>query len=202
MMMDKRFADLKKIPAVPAARLLAAALIKLKTKLKSPTSADVSTVLSELAEAGAWVEAIQLMSVALPPRECVWWACIAAREVTSGEDTPCLLAAEAWVFKPDEANREKVQMVLETVDLDDDTALVATAALYAQGTLGPGEDVKDIPAPPSAVSGCAFGMNIKTLKVVADANQQLQVVLDRALDIARGGNGKITDNVHAEALMS
>jgi hypothetical protein len=45
-------------------------------------------------------------------------------------------------------------------------------------------------------------MNIKTLKVVADANQQLQVVLDRALDIARGGNGKITDNVQAEALMS
>jgi hypothetical protein len=48
-MMDKRFADLKKIPAVPAARLLAAASIKLKTKLKSPTSADVSTVLTELA---------------------------------------------------------------------------------------------------------------------------------------------------------
>jgi len=76
--------------------------------------------------------------------------------------------------------------------LDDDTALLATAALYATGNLGPGDDVKDVPAPPSALSGCVFGMNMLTLETVEDANVQLQVILDRALEIARGGNGSLS----------
>lgn len=189
--MGDRYKDLKKIPAVPAARMLATATAKLETKLKSPASADVTAVLDELEKSEAWVDMIRLMSVALPPRESVWWACVAAREVSGGKDTPCLKAAEAWVFEPNEANREKVQLALDTVDLDDDTALVATAALYAPGNMGPGDDLKDHPAPPSALSGCTFGMNILTLKTAEDANAQLQVILDRALDIARGGNGNL-----------
>ena len=35
-------------------------------------------------------------------------------------------------------------------------------------------------------------MNMLTLETVEDANVQLQVILDRALEIARGGNGSLS----------
>lgn len=189
--MNDRFKGLKKIPDAPAARSLAAASAKLKAKIKAPASANVPTVLAELEKDGAIIDMIRLMSTALPPRECVWWACIAAREVAGGEETPCIKAAEAWVFEPSEANRAKVQLALETADTDDDTTMVATAALYAPGNLGPGDDLKDIEAPPAALSACTFGMNMMSLRHVPDANDHLQIILDRALDIARGGNGSV-----------
>ena len=190
--MSNRYTNLKKISSMPAARMLAEAGIKLKAKVATPGNAQVEAVLVDLDAQEAWVDMILLMSVVLPPRECVWWGCIAAREVTDGKDTPCLKASEAWVFEPNDANRSKIQVALDAVDLDDDTALLATAALYATGNLGPGDDVKDVPAPPSALSGCVFGMNMLTLETVEDANVQLQVILDRALEIARGGNGSLS----------
>ncbi len=150
----------------------------------------MEAVLTELEEKKAWVDLVRLLSVALPDREAVWWACIAARDITGEDATPCLKASEAWVFDPTEENREKVQMALDTADMDDDTALAATAALYAPGNMGPGE-MAEYPAPPAAVSACAFGMNMTTLGEVADPLLHLQWLIDRAVDIARGGNGKV-----------
>lgn len=188
--MSERFRNLKKVPKEPAARLLAAKATKLETKLDSPASASVEVVLVELEKKKAWVDLMRMLSVALPDREAVWWACIAARDIVGDDATPCLKAAEAWVFEPDDANREKVQMALDTADMDDDTALAATAALYAPGNMGPG-DMAQHPAPPAAVSACAFGMNMTTLGVVEDPLLHLQWLIDRAVDIARGGNGKV-----------
>ena len=56
--------------------------------------------------------------------------------------------------------------------------------------MGPG-DMAQHPAPPAAVSACAFGMNMTTLGVVEDPLLHLQWLIDRAVDIARGGNGKV-----------
>ncbi|WP_209426238.1 hypothetical protein [Pararhodobacter sp. SW119] len=188
--MSDRFADLKKVPKEPAARILATKTTKLDTWLDAPASASVEVVLAELAEKKAWVDLLRLLSAALPDREAVWWACIAARDITGETPTACLKAAEAWVFKPTDENREKVQLALEVADMDDDTVLVATAALYAPGTMGPG-DMAEHPAPPAAVSACAFAMNMTTLGVVEDPLLHLQWLIDRGVDIARGGNGKI-----------
>lgn len=188
--MSERFADLKKVPKEPAARLLAAKATKLQTQLDAPASASVEAVLAELAEKRAWVDLMRLLSVALPDREAVWWACIAARDIVGEDATPCLKAAEAWVFDPSEANREKVQMALDVADMDDDTALAATAALYAPGNMGPGE-MAEHPAPPAAVSACAFAMNMTTIGDMEDPLGHLQWLIDRAVDIARGGNGKV-----------
>ena len=83
--MSERFKNLKKIPDQPAARLLAAANAQLKTKLKTPANASVETVLEALAEVDAKVDMLRLLSVALPPRECVWWACRAGHDVLGPE---------------------------------------------------------------------------------------------------------------------
>ncbi len=188
--MSDRFANLKKVPKAPAARLLAAKATKLEAPLEAPASASVEVVLAELEEKQVWVDLLRLLAVALPDREAVWWACLAARDITGENVTPCLKASEAWVFEPTEANREKVQMALDVADMDDDTALVATAALYAPGNMGPGE-LAEHPAPPAAVSACAFGMNMTTLGVAKDPLRHLQWLIDRGVDIARGGNGKV-----------
>lgn len=197
--MSKRFENLKKIPEQPAARLLAAANAKLKTKLSAPANASVQAVLEELEAADAAVDMLRLLSVSLPVRECVWWACIAGRDVLGDEDKSlCLTAAEAWVFEPTAENRERLRLVLENESADDEAAPCATAAFYAPGNLGEGE-MADIPAPTGVVSACCFGMNLKTLKVGPPPEHCFTVMIDRALDIARGGNGKIELVQDAEA---
>jgi Family of unknown function (DUF6931) len=189
--MSERFKNLKKIPDHPAARLLAAANAKLKTELKSPASASVPEVLSELEAANALVDMIRLLSVSLPPRECVWWACIAGRELVGPEGkSACLSTAEAWVFEPTDDIRARLQLVLDTESSGDKAAPCATAAYYAPCNLGPGE-MKDHPAPIGIVSACAFGINLKTLKLGPDPETRFNLIIDRALDIARGGNGKV-----------
>jgi len=189
--MSKRFEGLKKIPDQPAARLLAAANAKLKVKLDTPASASVQTVLEALDEADAPVDILRLLSVSLPPRECVWWACIAARDVLGPDGKSlCLSAAEAWVFEPSVENRERLRLVLENESAGDDTAPCATAAYYGPGNLGEG-DMAEIAAPVGVVSACCFGMNLKILKVGPPPARCFEVAIDRALDIARGGNGKV-----------
>ncbi|WP_375175995.1 hypothetical protein [Pseudooceanicola sp.] len=188
--MSDRFKDLKKLPAEPAARLLAATSTKLETEIDAPASAPVEVVMAELEEKAAWVDLLRLLSVALPPREVVWWACIAARDVVGEDATPSIKASEAWVFGPNEKNREAIQMALDVADMDDDTALVATAALYAPGNLGTG-DMAQYQAPPAAVASCAFGMNMIAVSEAEDPLLHMQWVIDRGVDIARGGNGKV-----------
>lgn len=190
-----RFANLKKIPPDPAAKLLAIANTKLSAQVRAPASAPVGVVLAELEAAGEHFDMLHLLAVALPPREAVWWACLAARDVLSFFNVekmpPPLDAAEKWVFKPTDENRMVAREALDTADIDDDTVHCALAALYAEGTLGPGE-LADFPAPPSAVSTSVFTMNMISLKVhVKVMGPHCQMLIDRALDIARGGNGRV-----------
>jgi len=193
-----RYAELKKIPNQPAARMLASTGTKLETQFDAPASASVEVVLKELDAKDAWIDMLRALPIFLPPREAVWWACLAARDlVGEGEEntTHCLRASEAWVFKPTDENRQKVRIALEAADNDDDTALVATAALYAPGNMGEG-DLAEYPAPPAAVCACSFGINMKSCTQAEDFDSQMQLLIDRALDIARGGSGK---NVGSQA---
>ena len=189
--MSDKYANLKKVPEQPAKRLLAAANAKLKTELTSPANAMVPEVLAELEAADAHVDMIRLLSVCLPPRECVWWACIAGRDLIGADgDSKCLAAAEAWVFEPNDERRAHLQAVLESESSGDPTAPCATAAYYAPGNLGLG-DMQDHPAPVGIVAACAFGLNLKTVKLGPDPKSRFQLIIDRAVDIARGGNGKV-----------
>lgn len=192
--MSDRFANLKKIPEQPAARLLAASNAKLKSKITAAASASVEAVCVEL-EALDTIEAdidiMRVLSVALPPRECVWWSCIAGRDLIGPDGaSTCLSAAEAWVFEPNDKMRARLQAVLETESSGDPAAACATAAFYAPGNLGPGE-MSEHPAPVGIVGACAFGLSLKTLKLGPDPKSRIRLIIDRALDIARGGNGKV-----------
>ena len=194
--MNGRFSDLKKLPREPAARMLAMANAKLATKLTSPASAPVETVLAELSEADAIFDMLRLISVALPPRERAWWACLAARDaLPEGSDKPtaCLAASEAWVFKPTDVNRIAAREAMERAEADDDTSLCAATVAMCDGRLGPA-DLAEHLAPPGVAEASAFGMNMVALNLHGDEFETYgQLLIDRALDIARGGNGRLAD---------
>lgn len=199
--MDAQFENLKKIPAEPAARVLARCDLKLNTPVKAPAAAPVPEVLQELADGGAWLDLLQLLAAALPPREATWWACLAARDLTGpvkGKDVPPpLAAAEAWVFQPTDENRMAAQTAIDTADPDDATVYCAMAALYADGSLGVG-DLAQTPAPPAAVTAMVQTMNMLSAKAhpkIFEAH--LRHLAARGLDIARGGNGNVPPEARA-----
>ena len=202
--MNERYQDLTKVPKEPAAKLLAQANIMIKTPLQSPASAQCDVVLSELEEKEAWVDLLMLIATMLPPRERVWWACLAARDYIgpkSPKDPKPLVASEAWVFEPTEENREAARQSLDNAYVDDDTVNCATSVLYSDGTLGPG-DLAQYPAPAGAAELTAFAMNMVALNELSDKFEtHIQVLIDRAIDIARGGNGQVkeTEALEGEA---
>lgn len=185
--------NLKKISKEPVAKLVSANGFKLETDLGLPPVAGVEAYLTGLDEKGAQIDTLKLLSMALPPREAVWWACLAAEDVVGpGEEneTPSLRAAKAWVYKPDDEHREAVRIAIEGAEFDDPTKLCATAAFYGDGTAG-GGDLKDQPAPAAALPASVFGQNISALDAHGDdVEATFDLLIRRALDIARGGNGK------------
>lgn len=192
--MNERFSDLVKLPQEPFAKVLATANIQLKTRLDAPASAPAAVALSELQEKGAWVDLMLALATLLPGRERVWWACLAARDYIgpkSEKDPAPLSMAEAWVFEPTDENLNHVSSALDHAYVDDDTTHCAVSALYAGGTLGPG-DLAQHPAPAGASEAAAFAMNMVALSELSDKFEtHMQLLIDRALDIARGGNGRI-----------
>lgn len=191
--MTNRFQNLTKIPRQPAARLLAQANAELETELAAPATASVEAVLNELDMKGAWIDMLRLLAIALPARERVWWACLAARDLLAEGIKPShlLLSAEAWVHKPTSENHLAVQQALQHASMKDDTRQCALAVLYHDGTLGPGE-LSQHAAPPGGSETMAFAMNVVAIgrsgRPLAAA---AALLIDRAIDIAKGGSGRV-----------
>jgi Family of unknown function (DUF6931) len=195
--MKQKFMGLEKFPKDPVAKLLSRANVVLKTPLTSPPTALAGVVLEELEEKGAMVDLLRLLAILLPPRERVWWACMAARDYIgprSDKDPPSLVASETWVFNPSDENRDAARNSMDHAYVDDDTVNCALAVLYADGTLGPG-DLAQYPAPAGASETAAFAMNMVALGELSDKFEEHgKLLIDRALDIGRGGNGKVALN--------
>ena len=192
--MTDRYKDMTKLPKDPFAKVMAGANVILKTPIEAPASAPADVVLSELDAKEAWQDILQAFGALLPGRERVWWACLAARDYIgpkTDKDPPPLLATEAWVFEPSEPNLIKVSAAIDSAYIDDDTVHAASAALFAGGKLGPG-DLAEFPAPAGASETSAFIMNIVALGNLSDKfDIHMQLLIDRAVDIARGGNGRV-----------
>lgn len=189
-----RFSDLKRLPDVPAAKVLAAGNVVLQTKLDAPASASIPDILAELEAKDALIDMLHLLAHALPGRQATWWACLAARDtLIEGDPIPASLqTAEAWVYQPGFETRIKVRSALDAAGNEDETVFCAMAACFSDGTLGPGE-LEDYDAPAGAVGGATFGMILTSLFFDEDeVEKQGALLLERALNIARGGNGKVS----------
>ncbi|KIN69990.1 putative secreted protein [Sulfitobacter noctilucicola] len=192
--MGNRFTDMVKVPKEPVAKLLSLANTRLETPVTAPVAAMADEVLDELDSKGALIDVLRVLSIVLPARERVWWACLAARDYIgpkTEQDPKSLVASEDWVFKPTPENRERARVSMDDAYIDDDTVNIAMAVLYSDGTLGPA-DLAEFPAPAGAAETCAFAMNLVALDKNSDKFEEYgQMLIDRAVDIGRGGSGKM-----------
>lgn len=188
-----RFSNLDKIPDAPALRLLALANVRLNRPTGLPAAAPVGDVLEALDGQDDHVGMFKLLAVSLPPREGVWWACLAARDLVQDDDPPPLAAAEAWVRRPCEETGIAARHAFETADFDDDTVLCAQAAATADGRLGPG-DLSGYEAPVGTCAMSIFGTVIMSYANAppGEGAARAELLLARALDIAKGGSGRVT----------
>jgi len=191
--MAHRYAELTKMPQQPPSRLFAVVEIDDPEEIEAPASADTEFVLRELDAKDDFLPMIMILAVALPAREAVWWGCLAARDYLKAKpkfkDT-CIKAAEAWVFDPKEETLEALEVVLAAASPKDKTSLCALAALHASGSLGTGEKV-EFQVPVASVVLSVFGINMLAWGEAEDQEQHLQMLIERGLDIARGGNGHV-----------
>ncbi len=194
-----RFEGLKKLPEKPAAQVLREVEVELKTPLKCPETASISEVLTELAGepdkiVPAEIDMMRLLAQAMPRREAVWWSCLAARDIVghTKKDVPkCLETAEAWVFRPGDDTRRAAFEAMKVAKPFDDTSLCAMVAVYASGSFGP-DELEEAVVPPGVFGNIVLGMLLTSLGAApADEFDRGQVLIDRGLDIARGGNGRV-----------
>lgn len=191
--MDIDVTRLKKIPQEPAARLLSRKGTKLAVKHDLPPSASVADLVAELARRNEAVALLRLLAVALPPREAVWWACLAAEEIVraEGQETRTLKTAKAWVQRPDHDAYHAVTAAMETAEIDDETVLCATAAHWAAGSIDLKEGEVD-PTPPAGVGGAVAAQIAQALRASdLPFAQGLDYMIRRGLDIAAGGTGQV-----------
>jgi len=52
--------------------------------------------------------------------------------------------------------------------------------------------MEEQPAPSGIVASCTFGINLLTIKLGPDPDTRFKLIIDRALDIARGGSGNLS----------
>lgn len=140
-------------------------------------------------------DAVRFLAMALPKREATWWACLAARhglaEDAPGQEMAAIAAAEAWVYRPSEENRQLTQPVAEATKFKTAASWAAIAAFWSGGSISP---VPDVMVPPAedltakAVSGAI--MLAAAAGNPADISRNYQLFLQQGINIACGGDGR------------
>ncbi|MCC5986219.1 MAG: hypothetical protein JJT95_00960 [Pararhodobacter sp.] len=145
-----------------------------------------------------WIDAVRVMAQALPRREAAWWACLNARE-SLGDDAPeqstqIVEAAEAWVFKPSDELARNAFDLAEAAGFDSAESYAALAVFWASGNMAPPEAGVVI-EPDKTLSGVAAAATIiyavSKLKSPQEATAWYERAMMQALDIARGGSGRL-----------
>jgi hypothetical protein len=115
-------------------------------------AADPAALLRALLDAGLAAEALRVMACALPPREGIWWAFIAARHAMQmvaanpDQDTESdaitaqadlLALVERWITQPSDENRRAAWATAQDVGFETPAGCAAAAVFFAGGSLSP-----------------------------------------------------------------
>jgi len=194
MQEQQSFEAMNKLPDARFAVFCGQNRIKIKPELEIDETAKVGQGLEALYQAKEMVAFFQVLAHALPVRERVWFACLAVRRLLPPEvkSSPCLTAAETWVYKPNIKTREQVTQAIKLADGDDPTVLAADAAFHGI-VAGLEEEVK---SPPSASAAMVFAAALQALyagedEAALEANWHRLVAV--GVNIAQGGNGKLEE---------
>jgi hypothetical protein len=158
---------------------------------------DTVAFLSGCVEAGLWVDAVRIMAMALPRREAAWWACLNARDARTAESPQetlaTLVAAEAWVFKPSDDLGHEAFTQAQLAGFDSAEAYAALAVHWAGGNMAPADAGVMVP-PGDGLTATAAAAAVFLAAAAGEPSQAeawYERALLQALDIARGGSGRL-----------
>jgi hypothetical protein len=187
--------DLQKLRQSPAAEVAADFDASPEARELLPAHATIPAFLDVLLKQRLWVDAIRLLSFALPARERVWWACLMARDSLAPDARQdmlsCIEAAEEWVYRPTDPARRAVFPLAEAIGFESPAAYAGLAAYWAEGSLAP-LDMPPVPPSP-ALSPTAAAAAVLLSAVIRDpakAEAKYRAAIAAAVNIANGGNGQ------------
>jgi hypothetical protein len=157
----------------------------------APTDESPIVFLRNLSAGGQLEDAVTFCAYLLPRREAVWWACECARNLLG--DIPQsqgagLLAAEAWVYEPDERRRQAALEIGTKSDGNDPLTWLALAAGWSGGVLAP-HPQKPVPMPPYMTArGARVAILLSACKVKKDERpSRLQACITDGIKLAESG---------------
>jgi len=143
--------------------------------------------------ANCFNDAVKFLAHALPKREAVWWACLAARHALDGDpdQDSAVSAAETWAARPTEEHRQIARQLAEKTAFKTAASWAATAAWWSAGSMAePGQP--DVPPPPFLYAQ-AVASAVCLAAVLPDpinADKRYQRYLAQGIDLAMGGRGE------------
>jgi hypothetical protein len=158
--------------------------------------ADASLAVARLVALERFNDAARLVAHALPRREAVWWACMCARAIPDPGGTPldeaALVAAEAWVRKPEEAQRRAAMKAAEAASFRSAEAWAAVGAFWSGGSMSP--EGQPVVPPAEHLTGVAVAGAVVLAAVRRRPERgpvRLQRFVASAREIAAGGAGRL-----------
>ena len=137
-------------------------------------------------------DAIVFTACLLPRREGVWWGCQCVRALNGNKADDALLAAEAWVREPEEAQRRAALEIAASGDTGVATTWLAWAAGHSGGSVA-AEGSAPVRAPPDATA-----INLKAAVILAivqrpmtEAPGWIKACVDAGLRFVDGGDAKV-----------
>ena len=189
MNMTSAFSGLVKIEKRSAGEVVRLGKVKVPFRPETQRDDPVAKLIEELVAQNLMMDALKILALALPPREGVWWGCLAARDLLlDGEKSKALLAAEAWVYKPGQEAKKALEAFVEDAETPD-------RMMCEAGFNVPLPDDETPPAGPPHLPG----LLIFSAQLISfyepdhpdEINRQGQLLLGRGLNIAKGGNGQV-----------
>src|SRR5665213_3591351 len=94
--------------------------------------------IAKLVEGEHFADAVRFLAHALPKRESVWWAWVAARNAAGPEPAPpiknALEATERWIVQPTEEHRRGAMVAGEAAEFGTAAGCAALAAFMTGGS--------------------------------------------------------------------
>jgi hypothetical protein len=156
-----------------------------------PTDQFPIDFLKGLVSQGKLDDAVTFCAYLLPRREAVWWACGCVRAHLGDipqSQAAGLMAAEAWVYEPDEQHRLAALAVANKGDSNDPMTWLAFGAGWSAGSLTAHGGIS-APVPPYMTARCtriALVLSTRFLKK-DQRSPRLQACVVEGIKLAEAG---------------
>lgn len=157
----------------------------------APSDRTPIDFLHGLQSEGKIAEAVTFCAYLLPRREAVWWGCGCVRRLLGNlpkDRAAGLLAAEAWVYRPDDERRQAALDIGVSGDRKDAVTWLALAAGWSGGFLKSSRNRQDPVPPYMTARAVRIAVLFSASKVgAAERLERLEICIAEGIELAEKG---------------